>query len=56
MDKTQSSSFVGACMDFFGKKPGQTLTEFGAEIKALTEKDRAEIKAGLIQNGYNIRD
>jgi uncharacterized protein YcgL (UPF0745 family) len=47
-------SFMNACRHFFGQKPGQTLQQFGAEIKQLTEADRAEIKAGLEAQGYII--
>lgn len=36
--------FVPACKDFFGQKTGQTLREFMDECKALTDKDRAELK------------
>ena len=34
--------FVVRCMRFFGKKDGQSTKEFGAEVKALSNKDRAE--------------
>ena len=47
-------SFMGACIHFFSLKDGQSLVQFGQEVKQLTEQDRAEIKAGLIQNGYEI--
>ena len=46
--------FTAACRDFFGYRPGTGLREFGEELKALTAEDRAEIKAGLEQNGYKI--
>lgn len=47
-------TFMSACKDFFGLKEGQTSIEFGKELKQLTTEDRAEIKAGLEQNGYEI--
>jgi hypothetical protein len=47
-------TFMAACRDFFGLHHGQTAMEFGKELKQLTEADRAEIKAGLQQNGYEI--
>lgn len=47
-------SFPAAMKDFFGAQPGQTLTGFMAELKALDEKDRAYFRAGLEQNGYAI--
>jgi hypothetical protein len=47
-------TFMGACRDFFGLKEGQSAMDFGKELKQLTDADRAEIKAGLEQNGYEI--
>lgn len=32
-------SFAKACMDQFGKLPGQTLTQFNEELKAAKEGD-----------------
>lgn len=33
--------FSVACKEFFGFQPGQTLSEFMVELRALTEEDRA---------------
>jgi hypothetical protein len=49
-------SFIGACREFFGFKPGQTLTEFGAEIKALSYEDKKEIAQGLRDVGIDCAD
>lgn len=54
MDKTQGTSLVAACKDFFGFLPGQGLGQFSEEYKKLSEKDKVEIREGLIKNGYNI--
>ena len=54
MDKNEKTSFIAACKDFFSFKSGQSLMEFRDEIKALTEKDKAELQAGLEQNGYRF--
>lgn len=51
---TKRMTFMAACKDFFGLKHGQTALDFGKEIKALTDADKAEIKAGLEQSGYEI--
>ena len=32
-------SFVNACRETFGQKPGQTLSDFAKEIKAAREAD-----------------
>lgn len=42
---TTHKSDVALLKEFFGFKPGQTLTEFGAELKALTPEDKAELVA-----------
>lgn len=47
-------TFMAACKDYFGLKPGQTSLEFGKEIKELSQADREEIKAGLESQGYEI--
>jgi hypothetical protein len=36
-------SFVARCREFFGLKEGQKLTEFAAELRQLTDKDRLEL-------------
>jgi len=47
-------TFMAACKNFFGFKPGQTLSEFSAEIKALTPADRAELTPGL-ETALNVK-
>jgi hypothetical protein len=39
----EPKSFVGRCVEFFGKKPGQDLRGFSAELKALTNQDKADL-------------
>ena len=56
MSQAKPMSFTAACKDFFGVKPGQTALDFMKEVKALTEADKAEIKAGLEANGYQINN
>lgn len=48
-------SLVSACKHYFGMKPDQTLSDFSAEFKALTEADKAEIKEYLTKEGYKIK-
>lgn len=48
-------SFMSACMDYFGRKPGQSALEFKREIDALTDSDKSEIRDGLAALGFNIR-
>lgn len=36
-----------ACHKYFGKKEGQTLSQFAVELKALTEKDKHELAVML---------
>jgi hypothetical protein len=43
MPLTTRMSFVTVCHTYFGRKPGQSLGEFGAELKALSPQDRREL-------------
>ena len=48
-------TILGAAIDFFGLKEGQSRMDFAKiEWKALTDEDKADIKAGLEMNGYKI--
>lgn len=47
-------SFATACLKFFGMLPGQNLSGFQAELKTLTDKDRAELTAMFATVGYKI--
>lgn len=50
-------TFLGCCIDFFGLRPGQTRVNFlKEEVKPLTDADRQEIRAGLVQNGYIVEE
>ena len=55
MNAPQELGFIAACKAFFGFLPGQTMLEFRDEVQKLTDKDRAEIREGLIQNGLNVK-
>lgn len=47
-------NFVGAVRQFFGQKQGQTLQQFGEEIKTLTPQDRADLAAMFETQGIKI--
>ena len=47
-------TFMQACKDFFGLKPGQTLSDFAREMRELTDADKAEISALFPSVGYGI--
>ena len=47
-------SFIAACRDYFGFKPGQGLMDFKKEIDELTAKDRADLTAMFKTVGYEI--
>jgi DNA topoisomerase IB len=36
-------TFIKACMDHFGKRPGQTLMQFRDELNELTDQDRKDL-------------
>ena len=50
------TSFVAACKNFFGFKPGQTLSEFGAELKELSYEEKLDIAKGLRDAGHDCED
>lgn len=45
MASAATVTFTKACVEYFGKKPGQTLMEFQKELKDLGPEDRAYFKA-----------
>lgn len=49
-------SFIAACREYFGFRPGQKLTEFGQEIKALSHEDKLELAQGLRDVGVDCAD
>lgn len=38
----KKTTFVMACMTFFGKKDGQTTPQFAQELKAIQGQDRTD--------------
>lgn len=61
MTNTKQMKFVTAMKDFFGSRPswavpeGSTpLVDFMNELKALTDKDRADFTKWLATVGYEI--
>lgn len=52
----EKMSFVKACKTFFGFKDGQTLAEFAAELKCLTDQDRADLTALFPSVGIEVTE
>jgi hypothetical protein len=50
----EKCTLVVACKKFFGLHPGQTLTQFQEEVRALTDKDREDFKKWFPSVGYEI--
>jgi hypothetical protein len=48
--------FVKAMKDFFGPLPGQSVLQFGAELKALSHEEKREFAASLHAIGINCAD
>lgn len=44
---------VTLCSKFFGRLSGQSLGEFGNELKALTDKDKQELVKGFCDGSLN---
>ena len=47
-------SFLKACMEHFGKRPGQTLVGFRDEMNELTPKDKIELSQDFLAIGVEI--
>ena len=43
MADLKNCTFVMACYQYFGKKTGETMQEFTAELKALTDEDKIDM-------------
>lgn len=54
MEITTPKTFAVQCMAFFGRKEGQTLAQFAAEIRQLTDTDRKELTKLLASEGYPV--
>jgi hypothetical protein len=50
------SGFVKAMIDFFGLRPGQSVIQFGADLKALSMDDKMEFAQGLRSLGIDCAD
>jgi len=50
------TGFVKAMKDFFGLLPGQSVTQFGAELKALSDAEKHEFAEGLRAIGIDCAD
>ena len=48
--------FIAAMRHFLGFREGRELTDFAAELKELTPKDREELVAGLRLNGIDCAE
>lgn len=53
---SQKMTFTAACRQFFGFLPGQGLSQFAAELKALTHEDKQQLAAGLREVGLDCAD
>lgn len=54
METKKPETFVAAMKHFFGVREGQTLSEFSAELKALSPEERNFFAEGLRTNGYPL--
>lgn len=46
-EKSPRARLTGLANKFFGRKEGQSLMEFGAELKTLSDKDCEDLLKGL---------
>lgn len=55
IDPNKTYSFAAAMIDFFGKRPDKpSAADFMAELRALTDEDKAEFRKGLESKGYKF--
>ena len=47
---TQKKGKLSVIRQYFGKKDGQSLSQFAAEVKQLTEADKNELAQGAAIN------
>ncbi len=50
----QGMSFVAAVSKYFGRKAGQTIREFKAELDGLTADERVWFALALAGVGYDV--
>jgi len=51
----KDTTFVRAMVDFFGRKPGETLQEFAQELRTLTAEDKTWFAVKLRKYGYTLK-
>lgn len=49
----KSGAGVSELNKYFGRKPGQSLTDFGAELKDLTLNDKVQLVGGIVDGTFN---
>ncbi len=47
-------TFIAACKDHFGYRPGEGLKEFSGELRMLTIEDRKDLTAEFSKIGIEI--
>ena len=48
--------FVKAMKDYFGPLPGQSIMQFGAELRALSHEEKLDFAQGLRSIGIDCAD
>ena len=55
MHNGKQISEISAIMAYFGRKPGQSLSEFNDEVKKLSPESKTELAIGAAKElGYSI--
>ncbi len=53
MSESKKVGFVSAMKSYFGLKEGQSISQFAAEIKDLTLKDKQEFHQMMVAEGID---
>ena len=54
-EEVQPKSLLARCLDYFGRFPGQTVTQFRDECARLTANDRKELVSLFNEMGLPTR-
>lgn len=51
-DETKRT-FTKTLLDYFGKKPGQTIGDFGQELKELSDEEKTQLCDGIEDGSFD---
>jgi hypothetical protein len=55
MTESKSRTFISLAKEYLSL-PGESLPQFAAELKKLTDQDRADLRSGFEAMGFSISE